>query len=70
VQNPIFCKKSSSALHRTARADLVEAPNLQFFLQKAKNARFFTSNEIKARFPPFLFAKAAEERLENSYKGG
>jgi len=67
VQNPIFCKKSSSALHRTARADLVEAPNLQFFLQKAKNARFFTSNKIKADASP-LSAGAAKRRVENSYR--
>lgn len=42
-------------MHRTARADLVEAPNLQFFLQKAKNTCFFTSNEIKADASPPLF---------------
>lgn len=54
-------------MHRTARADLVEAPNLQFFLQKAKNARFFTSNEIKADASPPLSAGAAKRRVENSY---
>ena len=55
-------------MHRTARADLVEAPNLQFFLQKTKNARFFTSNEIKADASPPLSAGAAKRRVENSYR--
>lgn len=55
-------------MHRTAHADLVEAPNLQFFLQKAKNACFFTSNEIKADASPPLSAGAAKRRVENSYR--
>lgn len=55
-------------MHRTARADLVEALNLQFFLQKAKNARFFTSNKIKADASPPLSAGAAKRRVENSYR--